>query len=278
MAKLTIGMPTYDDYDGVFFTLQALRMYHSECANDLKFLVIDNNPTSPHGVALKNYIVNWASISQNVEYVPFTEYKSTTIKNKVFEYATTPYVMCIDCHILIVPGAIKKLIEFFDAGLDKGNLLQGPLLYDDLKSISTHFDLIWNDNMWGTWSTDKRGLDENAEPFEIPAQGMGLFACRRHAWLGFNSAFRGFGGEEGYIHKKYIKMGRKTLCLPFLRWMHRFNRPSGTPYPLFLEDRFRNYLIGFSELQIDTDEVFKHFKGKLPAKRVKEIKQELGMM
>jgi hypothetical protein len=25
---LTIGMATYDDYDGVYFTLQSLRMYH----------------------------------------------------------------------------------------------------------------------------------------------------------------------------------------------------------------------------------------------------------
>ncbi len=25
---LTIGMSTYDDFDGVYFTLQSLRMYH----------------------------------------------------------------------------------------------------------------------------------------------------------------------------------------------------------------------------------------------------------
>ena len=27
-VKLTVGMTTYDDYDGVYFTLQALRLYH----------------------------------------------------------------------------------------------------------------------------------------------------------------------------------------------------------------------------------------------------------
>ena len=51
-------------------------------------------------------------------------------------------------------------------------------------------------------------------PFAVPAQGMGLFSCRREAWLGFNPNFRGFGGEEFYIHEKYRQAGRRTVCLP----------------------------------------------------------------
>ena len=31
---LTIGMSTYDDYDGVFFSIQSLRMYHDICKNN----------------------------------------------------------------------------------------------------------------------------------------------------------------------------------------------------------------------------------------------------
>jgi hypothetical protein len=49
----------------------------------------------------------------------------------------------------------------------------------------------------------------------IPAQGMGVFACRKNNWLGFNPKFRGFGGEEGYIHEKYRKNGKQVICLPF---------------------------------------------------------------
>ena len=41
---LTIGMATYDDYDGVYFTVQALRLYHREVARDVAILVLDNNP------------------------------------------------------------------------------------------------------------------------------------------------------------------------------------------------------------------------------------------
>ena len=48
--------------------------------------------------------------------------------------------------------------------------------------------------------TDDRGRDSNGEPFEIPMQGLGMFSCRKEAWLGFNPLFNGFGGEEGYIH------------------------------------------------------------------------------
>jgi len=250
-------MATCDDYDGVFFTIQAIRTYHPEVLDDIEFVIIDNNPTSDHGKEVANF-TNW--IKEPVQYLPFKNYQATTLKNKVFELADTPYVMCIDCHVLIVPGAIKKLIDFYDEKKDHGNLLQGPLLYDDMTSLSTHFNLdVWSSHMWGQWGTDDRGKDLDAEPFETPAQGMGLFSCRKDSWLGFNKLFRGCGGEEGYIHEKYRKHGKSTLCLPFLRWNHRFGRPGGSKYPNDLKARFRNYYIGFQEVGLDTKELIKNF-------------------
>jgi hypothetical protein len=91
-------------------------------------------------------------------------------------------------------------------------------------------------------------------------QGMGLFACRRAAWPGFNDAFRGFGGEAGYIHEKFRQAGARTLCLPYLRWMHRFNRPTGIPHRNMIEDRIWNCLIGFDELGLPTAEMEAHFR------------------
>jgi hypothetical protein len=182
--------------------------------------------------------------------------------------------MCIDSHVLLEPGCLKKLIDFYDAGLDNGNLLQGPLIYDDLSNISTHFDLKWSGHMWGTWATDDKGKDIDSPPFEIPAQGMGLFSCRKNSWLGFNKEFRGFGGEEGYIHEKYRKNGKQTLCLPFLKWLHRFGRPSGVPYVNDLKDRFRNYMIGFIELGLDTTELKNHFSQALSKQDIEAIEQE----
>lgn len=271
MRKLTIGMAVHDDIDGLYFTIQAIRMFHPEVLDDIEFVIIDNNPSGNHGKCVRQF-VDW--IKEPVQYLPFTKYKSTTVRNKIFELADTPYVLSIDSHVLIEPGAISKLIKFYDDKKDKGNLLQGPLVYDDLRSVSTHFDLVWQSNMWGVWGTDKRGEDPNGAPFEIPAQGLGLFSCRKDAWLGFNKEFKGFGGEEGYIHKKYEQNGKTTLCLPFLRWNHRFYRPDGVTYPNDLAQRFKNYMIGFTELGLDTTDLKKHFETSIGVSKIEEIERE----
>ena len=99
-------------------------------------------------------------------------------------------------------------------------------------------------------------------------QGLGLFACRKAAWPAFNDRFRGFGGEEGYIHGKFRAAGGKTLCLPYLRWLHRFGRPGGVPYPIRWEDRILNYFAGFNELGWDTEPVKAHFAEKLDPETV----------
>lgn len=275
MRKLTIGIPTHNDYDGLYFSIQSIRLYHPEILNDLEFIIIDNKPDSPHGQSNRN-LTNW--IKEPFQYLPFTKYNSTSVKNKVFSLSDTPYTLCMDSHVMIFPGALKKLIDFYDNQLDGGNLLQGPLVYDDFHHYSTHFDDTWSGHMWGTWQTDERGKLPDNPPFEIPAQGMGLFTCRTDSWLGFNKAFRGFGGEEKYIHEKYKQAGKKTMCLPFLRWMHRFERPLGIPYKNDLKDRFRNYLIGHHELNLDTQELKNQFKNIISTEEILEIEKEIQML
>ena len=273
MNKITIGTCVYDDYDGLYFTLQSIRLHNPEILDRIEFVVINNNPTSKQGAEIPKLI---RQINQPITYLEFSRYNSPFLKGKIFDLANTEYVLVLDCHVLLEPGALKRLLDFYDAGKDEGNLLQGPLLYDDLKNISTHFDLSkWGSNMWGEWALDKRGINKNNEPFEIPAQGMGLFTCRRDSWLGFNDAFRGFGGEGGYIHCKYRNAGKKALCLPFLRWLHRFNRPEGPKFTPYIEDRFRNYMIGFKEIGRDTNEVVKMFKDKVSNEYINKIKKEL---
>lgn len=101
------------------------------------------------------------------------------------------------------------------------------------------------------------------KPFEIPMQGLGLFAMRCKAWPGFHPLFRGFGGEEGYIHEKVRQQGGKCYCLPALRWRHKFRnmeRPHGgkpTPYRLDKSDHVWNLLIGHRELGIEVTETIK---------------------
>ncbi|MHC4091684.1 MAG: hypothetical protein ACYSVY_15690 [Planctomycetota bacterium] len=233
--------------------------------------------------------------------------------------------MCMDCHVLLAPGSLGRLIDYYDQNPDCKDLLCGPLVMDDLTSTSTHFDDVWRGEMWGIWAhawtcgcgkthfvtRDQEGQVELLDllapekppqpcgtagcvmesgwkpakpiawpkheevlgglgfrllghepddpPFEIPAQGLGLFTCRKDAWLGFNEHFRGFGGEEWYIHDKFRQAGHHVTCLPSLRWVHRFGRPGGTKYSLSLWNKVRNYVIGHNELGLPLDRLKGHF-------------------
>jgi hypothetical protein len=258
-ASLTIGMPTYDDYDGVYFTLQALRMYHPEIAGDAEFIVVDNHPDGACAKSLKALEKD----IPNYRYVPEAMRSGTAVKGRVFDEASAEFVVCMDCHVFVVPGAIRRLLQYFMDNRSTPDLLQGPLIRDDFTTIATQMRPEWRGGMYGVWDNSGLAPDPDAPPFEIPMQGMGLFACRRAAWPGFHDAFHGWGAEEGYIHAKFRQAGARTLCLPFLRWMHRFSRPMGIPYRYAVEDRIWNYLIGFGELGLPTAEMEAHFRGLL---------------
>lgn len=284
--RLTIGLPCYDDFDGVWFSVMALRIYHAERMPDVEILVVDNNPDSPSGEAVSHAVEQFGS---GVRYCPFTEVRGTAAtKNQVFSEASGEAVLCMDSHVLFQPDAIRRLIEFYDENPECMDLLHGPLVYDNLKWVSTHFEDEWRGEMWGVWASDPRGdVKGNAElntnwtttqkyrPFEIPAQGMGVFSCRREAWPGFNPAFRGFGGEEFYIHEKFRRAGHRVQLLPFLRWVHRFGRPQGVPYPITVDEKLRNYLIGLAELELPLQPAIEHFSEWLSAARIDEIRAEL---
>ena len=253
MIKLTIGMPAFEDFDGVAFTLQSLRLGND--LSNVELIVVDNSPTTPQGretAAIAN--------AAGARYIPLPgDVGASGAKNAVFDNARGEYVLCMDCHVLLPPGTIDKLLTYYDANPTTKDFLTGPLVYDDLKNIATHFDPIWRGEMWGIWATDKRGFDPNGEPFEIWGNGCGLFSCRRDAWLGFGKDWRGFGGEEGYIHEKFRQAGHKALCLPFLRWWHRFGRPAGVKYNLTRWNKVRNYVLGHTELGLSLDPVYDHF-------------------
>lgn len=100
----------------------------------------------------------------------------------------------------------------------------------------------------------------DSDVFDIPAQGLGMFGCRTDSWLGFNDHFRGFGGEEGYIHEKYRQAGKKVISLGGLGWIHQFRDTSETPpYPAWLHHKIRNYVIGFQEIGRSLDSIYDHF-------------------
>lgn len=260
--ELTIGMATFDDFDGVYFTLQALRLYHD--LDNTELLVVDNYGCGYTREFVRDWVKGTYVLADDVAGTAYA-------KNVVFEKASGDAVLCCDSHVLFEPGVVARLKRFHRENPDCADLLQGPLVYDDGTMVSTHFDPVWREQMWGIWATDPRGLDPAGAPFEIPMQGLGAFSCRAEAWPGFHPGFRGFGGEEGYLHEKVRRGGGRCLCLPWLRWMHRFGRPKGVPYPLTVEDKLRNYLLGHLELGLDTAPVLDHFARHLPAGTVARV-------
>lgn len=268
-AKLTIGMATYDDYDGVYFSIQSIRLHHPEILDQVEFIVIDNHPDGACSEALKHL----EDSIPNYRYIPEKQINGTAVRDFVFEKAAGAFVLCMDCHVLFEPGALSKLITYIDNNPLTDDLLQGPLIRDDINydTVYTHFEPVWSNGMYGRFACTDPTPHENDPPFDIPMQGLGVFVCRRESWLGFNRSFRGFGGEEGYIHQKYRNLGRRTLCLPSLRWLHRFGRPLGIPYAISWEDRIRNYWLGWNEVGLPLEPMKEHFSGKIGAEKVEKL-------
>lgn len=263
--QLTIGMATYDDFDGVFFSIQSLRMHHKFCRSDeVEYIILDNHPSGAHAEECNRF----SNSSPNIKYIPFNEPPSSFNKYKIVNYASGKYVLIMDCHVLLASGAIDALMDYFKNNPDCKNLIQGPLLYDDLHNISTHFEPRWSGDMYGVWSTDLTSFKKGS-PFEIPMQGMGLCAFEKAAWKGINQHFRGFGAEEGYIAEKFRSWGGKNICLPSLMWNHRFGRPNGVKFPLILEDRIWNYFTGWLEITKDPNhqmikDIYSYFSNRIP--------------
>src|SRR6185503_18713620 len=104
-------------------------------------------------------------------------------KGRIFELATAPAVLVIDCHVLLPTGAVRRLIDWFESHPDSRDLWQGPCIGDGGLNdfVGTHFSLNWGSLMYGQWAVDPR-VNHSEDPFEIEMQGCGLFACRRDAW------------------------------------------------------------------------------------------------
>lgn len=344
--KLTIGMATYDDFSGLFPTIQSLRLNNAQLMGQCEFVVVNNNPEdtkTANAIKALLGVHNDANdppdrkldYTRGVRgslpdclgtcYVDMPGNKGTSLSREaIFTHATGEFVLVMDCHLELWPGALAALMGHFAADPQSIDIVSGPLLLDSLRDVNTHFNDSWGDGMWGQWgkawkcqcgdqgaefsllkseNADKQSvavpvllqlgnkeitvcpacrrripqfvwngheqmyvalgffpLGMNDGPaFEIPGQGLGLFACRREAWPHFHAHALGFGGEELYIHEKFRHRGGRALCLPGLKWNHRFYRTGGAKYPNTNYWKARNYVLEFQELGFPLETVRKHF-------------------
>ncbi|VTS05327.1 DUF6171 family protein [Tuwongella immobilis] len=318
--KLTIGMATYDDFDGVYLTIDSILMYHPEILDQIEIIVVDTNSKSEHGEKVRDYLGGVQQLIRHVRYIEADQAVGTAAPRElVFRLAQAPAVLCVDCHVTFPAGTIQRLIEVFDRNPDSKDLYSGPTLTNSQSLMATHFSRVWREGMLGIWAKAWQSPDGQLvtfsplqqgivamnlaqtksievfpeipweghelpiwnlgyrfpeEPIEIPAMGLGAFACRKEAFPGFNLEFKGFGGEEWYLHEKVRRAGGKCIYLPWLLWKHRFGRVGGTKYRNLTWDRVRNYVIGHKELGWPLQSIYNHFvRGigiKLPVHRLQE--------
>jgi hypothetical protein len=267
--KLTISMAAYDDYDGVFFTIQSLRMHHNLPA-DTEFVVIDNNPVGQNSETMKGFL----KAVPNIKLIEEKGRKSSFVKYDAFKHATGDVILGLDCHILLQTGFIDALLSWWGANQGSPNLLTGPLVYNDLVSLSSHLDETWRGNDFGIWATNHEAL-KKGEPFEVPMQGMGCFSFWRDTAPHPNPEFRCFGAEEWYMAERTRINGGKVVCHPQMVWMHRFDWPPRT-FPMALNDKIMNYYRGWLELYKDTShprmqEMTKHWLTLIPQDKLDEL-------
>jgi hypothetical protein len=268
-------MAVYDDWPGIWASIQAFRTYFPHLLPEVELIVVDNAPARG-GQHVQNLIEGFCRqpgtpfrFGGGARYIPMPEPVGTTApRQRVFDEATGDYVVCTDSHIFFWPGAPEALLGYYAANPDSSDLISGPIVWDCLCCCATHMEDVWRGGMWGVWANDPRGDIGRPEgqkgwAFPIPAMGLGLFSCRRAAWPGFNSKFREFGGEEFYIHTKFRQRGNLCLCLPKLRWDHRFRAggvmQTSNSYPARVWHKVRNYVIGHAELGLPLERLRRHF-------------------
>jgi len=263
----SLVMPTCNDFHGVAFTLKAAQLYHSEYIDD--YVVVDNCENgSVHSQPTKG-------ITESIggKYIPFASCKGTACaKNEAIKWAKNDYVICLDSHVLLYPNACKALQDFINKNEPQNHLIHGPIMQDSGQVMATHFDPVWRGEMYGVWGLDKQAYDQG-KPFEISGMGMGCFAVNKRFWPGFHKDFKGFGGEEMYIHEKYRQLGGKVVCLPQFRWWHRFARPGDKGYHHTIDEKVYNYVVGWRDLGLDLSPIYDNFiaRGLISESRWLEI-------
>ena len=268
MKTVTLGMCCYDDFDGVYFSCQANRLLHPILERSGEILVVDNNPTSVHGHETQKFCRE----SKFVRYIPYDEKVSTSVRNKVFEFAESEIVICIDCHVLLLPNAVEAVIEFFEEQWESAAaLVFGPIVQDCLKTESREMFDVFKRGLNGIWSPPEPIDFELRAPQQIDMMGLGAFAARKSQWPGFSRHFRGYGGEEHYITHFYRQLNGRTVALPTFKWLHRFGRTNGDPYVIHYNDRVFNSFIGCFELGQSPDRIIEYYNPILGQWRVKQI-------
>lgn len=292
--KLTIAIPNREDWYGVWSTWHALahQVIDAGLEAHVEMIVVDQSPEHEDGRMIKQTVetlaANWQVDEHHrtvnrggpidARYLPMTEIMGTAAaKQYCFHSARGEWVLVLDSHILLEPGAIRRVYDWIrkPANRNSSDLFHGVLQYDNHKMFHTHLE-IWNedgsprigdDGVFGQWVTDPRGQSSKGKPFEVAASGGWCVLARRQAFLqvGYHHLMRGFGGEEGFIAERFRRAGRKVWCHPALQGVHRFGRRSKDLYHVTVGEKARNHVIGWLDLGFDLEQLRAIWAPKIPS-------------
>jgi glycosyltransferase involved in cell wall biosynthesis len=255
--KLTVGFACYDDAEGAFWTASSLRLHHigpSETNKEVQLLFCDDHPNKT------NELEHLAALS-SAKYVHCSKNKGPAhAKNSVFENADGEYVLLLDSHVILQPGAIDYILDGINNDFIGKDMWCGPLLNENVGVIATHLDPKWRGDFYGVWDV-KRPIPDI---MEIPMHGAAMFLMKREYWPKFSEHFSGFAGEEGYIHEKVRMNGGRVMFHKSLGWVHRFMRAKPITYRLDIIDKIYNYFIAYYEMNRNPNTVANFFKKGQP--------------
>jgi len=79
-VDITIGIATFDDFDGAWFTINSLHLHHQDVMDRAEVVLLDNHPRGPESAELKRFETQLP----RVRYVPVSAYSSTAIRDQIF--------------------------------------------------------------------------------------------------------------------------------------------------------------------------------------------------
>jgi len=275
--KLTIGMASVDDAMRVRWVVRSLLMFHAEVMADTEIIIVDNGSDAEQRKHLDHISGQNPGVVRVVE---CTQRGTFPPKAAVFDHAAGEIVIVIDSHVLIEPGALFRLIQWFADNLDFDGLATAKLLSDGGEVMATGMKPTWG-NAFGQWSIEPNPSNLAAIPVEMC--GAWFFACRRSAWPSgkIPQGLRGYGGDE-WIGRLFKSLGREVVCLRDVSGWHDFwNRGAAYCPPEITEqhraDRLRNDMLWMKACR-DTHNVDNAIECHLPSfESIAAIAKELNM-
>jgi len=256
--RLSICLPVVKGYRDIWFTLQAIKLYHADVHNEIEVIVLDNDvkgqPLAPYPQSERDHSAKTRALCEQYttqfpcRYIHHTATTGTAAaKSAAIEAARGDAVLVMDSHILLPLGVLRRLIDWWGEHAEWNGLLHGPNLRDDIALpngrpalMGTHHKPEFVNGNWGQWQVDERVYSQS-EPFDIPLAACGLFSVRRADWLGFVPG-EGYVPEEGTLHARYRAASREIKCAPWLLWDHLYGHTETPAYVSNRDHRLAYYI------------------------------------